>query len=81
MRMYQSVWNKLKNNPSEPLVISAHPAYHRRIYKAIIKEKNMDTVYHLILDGEGKTARLSRKSEGNALVITLSVSTSIYGLF
>lgn len=81
MRMYQSAWNRLKNNPIEPLVISAHGKLHRRIYKAIVKEKYMDTIYHLILEGEGKTSKLSRVSQGNALVITLHVTVTVEGMF
>lgn len=81
MRMYQSAWNRLKNNPNEPLVISAHGKLHARIYKAIIKEKHMDNVYHLLLCEDGKTSRLSRVSDGNALKITLTVSITVEGIF
>lgn len=81
MRMYQSAWNRLKNNPNEPLVISAHGKLHARIYKAIVKEKYMDTVYHLILEDEGKTSKLSKVSQGNALVITLTLSITVEGMF
>ena len=53
MRLYQPAWNQLKNNPNIPLVISADQALHRRIYKAIIKEKNIDSVFHLDMDFKG----------------------------
>lgn len=83
MRMYQSAWNKLKNNPTQPLVISAHPAYHRRIYKAIMKEKHIDTVYHLILADSNQCSKLSKISHGNALIIKLIITPAITfeGLF
>jgi hypothetical protein len=81
MRKYQTAWNQLKNNPNEPLVISAHPAYHRRIYKAIIKEKNIDTIHHLLISEEGKESRLSRKSAGNALTVTLTIQVALHGIF
>ena len=81
MRKYQPAWNQLKNNPDQALVISAHPAYHRRIYKAIIKEKNIDDVFHVALAEEGKESKLSRRSEGNALIITLIIGVALHGIF
>jgi hypothetical protein len=81
MRKYQSAWNQLRDNHTQPLVISAHPAYHRRIYKAIIKEKNIDTVHHLVVSELGKESKLSRKSDGNALTITLTISVALHGIF
>lgn len=81
MRMYKSAWTRLKNNPNEPLVISAHGKLHRRIYKAIVKEKYMDTLYHLELDDVGKKAKLSKISEGNALIISLHLTVTVEGMF
>ena len=81
MRKYQTAWNQLRDNPSQPLVISAHPAYHRRIYKAIIKEKNIDTVHHLVVAEQGMESKLSRRSEGNALVISLTIGVALHGIF
>lgn len=81
MRKYQPAWNQLKNNPSEALVISAHPAFHRRIYKAIIKEKNIDDVHHVDLAEQGKESKLSKRSVGNALIITLTISVALHGIF
>lgn len=81
MRKYQSAWNKLRDNPAEPLVISAHPAYHRRIYKAICKEKHIDTIYHITLAESGHTSKLSKTSEGNALVINLHITVALHGIF
>jgi hypothetical protein len=81
VRKYQSAWNRLRDNPNEPLVISAHPAYHRRIYKAIKKEKYIDTVHHMIVADQGKESKLSRKSVGNALTITLTISVALHGIF
>jgi hypothetical protein len=80
-RVYEPAWVRLKKNPSEPLVISADPRLHRRIYKAIAKEKNIDNLYHLELDMEGKTSILSKVSEGNALKITLTLKYKLEGIF
>lgn len=81
MRLYEPAWNRLKNNPSEKLVISAHKSLHRRIFKAIQKEKHQDTVYHLELESEGKKSTLGKTSDGNALVITLAITYRIDGIF
>jgi hypothetical protein len=81
VRKYQAAWNRLRDNPNEPLVISAHPAYHRRIYKAIKKEKYIDTVHHMLVSEDGKESKLSRKSVGNALTITLTIGVALHGIF
>ena len=81
MRKYQPAWNQLKNNPSQPLVISAHRNYHPRIYKAIIKEKWMDTVYHVELDFKGYKAKLTSKSSGDLLTVTLTLHPTLEALF
>ena len=81
MRMYEPVWNKLKNTPREKLVISAHKNLHRRIFKAVQKEKHQDLVYHLSLESEGKKSTLSKRSDGNALVITLAITHRLDGIF
>ncbi len=81
MRVYEPAWNKLKTNPSEKLIISADKRLHRRIFKAIQKEKHQDTVYHLLLESEGKKSTLSKCSEGNALIISVSITYRIDGLF
>ena len=80
-RVYEPAWVRLKTSPHETLVISADPRLHKRIYKAIAKEKHIDTGYHIELDMEGKTSKLSKVSEGNALKITLTLSYKLDGIF
>ena len=70
----KEVNEQLKNNPDVPLVIAAHPAHHRRIYKAIIKRKDEDTVFKWIMDEKGLRSKLSKTSEAGALKISLSFS-------
>lgn len=79
--VYEKAWNQLKENPNEPLVLAAHPAHHRRIYKAIIKRKNVDTVFHYLMSEQGKVAKLSKKSEAGSLKIFLTISFKVEGLF
>lgn len=81
VRKYQAAWNQLKNNPTLPLVISAHPAYHRRIYKALKKEKHIDAVHHMEVADQGKKSTLHASSVGNALTITLTIEVAIHGIF
>jgi hypothetical protein len=45
MRQYEPVWNQIKETGM--CEISAHKAYHRRIIKALWKEKHMDLAFKL----------------------------------
>jgi hypothetical protein len=45
MRQYEPVWIAIKTQSH--CEISAHRAYHRRIIKAVVKEKDMDLGYKL----------------------------------
>ncbi len=76
MRTYEPSWIALKNSPNTPkqIKIAAASKLHPRIYKAIIKEKDMDTVYKFQLSENAQRARLSKKSTGGQLVITLHLS-------
>lgn len=59
MREYQPIWNRIKTTNSASIVAS--PELHRRIIKAVIKEKYMDTAYK---------KELADKSLKSELVIT-----------
>lgn len=75
-RMYFPSWNALKKSTLSPkrIVIAAPKAFHRRIYKAIIKEKDMDLVYKLQLKENAQSARLERVSEDAKLTIFMHLS-------
>jgi hypothetical protein len=45
MRQYEQIWTNVKQESH--CEISAHKAYHRRIIKAVTKEKDMDLGYKL----------------------------------
>lgn len=81
MRMYQPAWEALKKSVDDPkrIAIAAHPLLHRRIYKAVIKEKDMDVVYKLALTEREipQRAWLSRESKDGILVIRLHFSIGI----
>jgi hypothetical protein len=48
MRYYEPVWNQLKKKKTAR--VTAHPALHARIVKAVVKEKWMDIGYKLEID-------------------------------
>lgn len=48
MRKYQIIWNQIKNTGE--CTIAANPALHKRLKKAVTKEKYNDTAYKLQWD-------------------------------
>lgn len=78
-RLYEPSWLSLKKSQDSPkrIVIAAPAKLHPRIYKAIIKEKDMDTVYKLQLDENAQRARLSKESKAGKLVIYLHLSLGL----
>lgn len=72
MRKYEGAWIQLRDNPNEPLVIAAHKLMHRRIYKAIIKEKDIDVVFKYLTKETGWSTKLSKQSNGGQLIIRLT---------
>lgn len=56
MRQYELIWVKLKTMPREDaehigISITANSRLHKRIIKAVIKEKWKDLGFKLLLDG------------------------------
>lgn len=45
MRQYTPIWNEIKINGC--CDISTHRAYHKRVIKAVVKEKDLDLGYKL----------------------------------
>lgn len=77
--MYEPAWLSLKRSSDNPkrIVIAAPKAFHRRIYKAVIKEKDMDTVYKLQLSDNAQSARLSKVSDGGKLTILMHLTIGL----
>ena len=71
MRQYEPVWLAIKTN----LVceISAHRVYHRRIIKAVVKEKDMDLGFKLELSERypPQYALLKSSRSGSVIRFTL----------
>ena len=51
MRKYQSIWLKIKTEGT--CIIAAHPSLHKRVKKAVTKEKWKDTCYKVQWDLAG----------------------------
>ena len=77
MRQYQQLWNSLRDSNKRTIKLNAAPKFHRRIYKAVIKEKDMDLVFKLQLADNYQRSRLTSLSEGNILTITLILSLGL----
>jgi len=78
MRTYQPAWNKLKKDLV--VKISANPRVHARILKAVIKEKDMDTLYKHQMADDCKRALISHKHNGAELIIYLKHSIGLSDL-
>jgi len=70
-RLYAPIWNKIKAEHTAQ--ISANPAYHRRIRKAIRKEKDEDLGYKLEQLERETPRRAVVTSRSNGSVITFKL--------
>lgn len=73
MRQYEPIWIKLKKEGS--CRITAPTPLHRRIIKAVIKEKYMDDGYRLELSENNKSARIEHSC--HQAVITFKLIKTI----
>lgn len=71
MRKYQAIWEQLKSKGSAKLV--AKPDAHKRIIKAVTKEKYNDIGYKFELAQEDNIAVLSKEINGNIITFYLEV--------
>jgi len=70
MRTYEPIWIQLKS--AGKVRIAAPPALHKRIIKAVTKEKWLDMGWKLELDEAGrKLPTLEYKREDKFIVFTL----------
>ena len=75
MRKYQQIWEDIKSKGS--CTIAAPREYHRRIIKAVMKERTEDTVYRVELEMKKHFARLTYKQDGSKIKFTVTVYPSI----
>lgn len=68
MRMYQPIWERLKADKF--VQIACSPTAHKRIRKAVFKERGLDLAYKF--ESEGKREMLEVWSEGTKLNFKLT---------
>lgn len=74
-RKYAPIWNKLK--VTGICKIAVHHRLHKRIIKAVIKEKNSDLGYAFQLAEKREKARLKCERIYDSIVFTLIKTKSI----
>lgn len=85
-RQYQPIWDKLKSLPkidaeTKGVSITAPPALHRRIIKAVKKEKWLDMGYKILLkENDDREAMLHFKRAGSIITFYLKFSIGIKDL-
>lgn len=72
MRQYETIWYKLKTE--HRVSVSSPRHYHKRIIKAVKKEKWKDLVFKLTLAELGRSARLSAGSSGPVVTFILQIA-------
>ena len=77
MRQYETVWNEIKINKT--LRLSSPRPFHKRIIKAVVKEKDMDLGYKLECSESYPPtyALLRSKREGAIITFTLTLKPLI----
>lgn len=73
MRHYQPIWEKLK--AEKYCRITAPKPLHKRIIKAVIKEKYGDEGFKFLLLEAGQTARLTFKKTSSVVEFSLTIYT------
>ena len=71
MRKYQPIWEAVKNSDKHTVSLAAPISTHRRIIKAVRKEKCNDAGWQLLLSEEGKKYKLKEKVEGKLITFYL----------
>lgn len=80
MRKYQQVWNLIKesiNKTPNCVALTAHHSHHRRIKKAVGKEKLLDMDYTMQLADKGLVARLDMESQGSKITFKLIIKDDL----
>lgn len=68
MRTYEPIWETLKKD--NRISITAHPSQHKRVIKAVIKEKWMDSVFKYQCSEINLTTKLSYIRDNTSHKIT-----------
>ena len=74
-RQYEPIWDQLKVQGK--CRIAAPQPLHKRIIKAVVKEKYNDVGYKFLLSETGKTARLSYSRKNSEITFKLTVTVGV----
>lgn len=77
MRTYQPIWEQLKTDKNNTVRVAAPRALHRRIKKAVTKEKDNDVFFKILLQEQYQKAILDTRSEANILIFKLRIKDSL----
>lgn len=77
-RTYQPIWEELKR--SNTCKISANKSLHKRIVKAVIKEKYNDVNFKLYLADKGQKAVLTHTKKYSIIEFFLNVTIGLSDL-
>lgn len=77
-RMYEPIWELLKKN--KKVSISAPRALHKKLVKAVIKEKDIDVGYKIELDDNEQRARITHQCVGNVIHFQLHLTVGLSDL-
>jgi hypothetical protein len=77
MRKYQRIWEVIRNSPNHTASLTATPETHRRIIKAVKKEKSIDLGWKLILQEQGIRYKLQFTIHDSVIIFTLKDSSPI----
>lgn len=73
IRDYYPIWQKLRDSEDHKCVIEAPVTLHKRVIKAVIKEKWMDEEYKNRLDKNGLAGRIEYEKIGIKIVFKMIV--------
>lgn len=81
MRKYQAIWERIKNSPSHCATIDVHPAFFKRVVKAVIKEKHEDLGFKVLNEKLAEIERLyldiDRDEKNHRIKFTLKQSLGL----
>jgi len=77
-RKYAPIWEQLKAHGRA--TIATPVPFHRRIIRAVIKEKNLDLGYKVLMAEESKSPRLEYESHGSRLQFRLIINRILESL-
>ena len=69
MRKHQPIWEQLK--AKKTVALAAEPKLHKRIIKAVIKEKHRDLGWSYVQLEEGKKWKLESEAQGKLVTFKL----------